>query len=224
MRHLITALGITLLSSTLVLACSRQEEPAKAQKPATTPQAAPAKQEAAKHAPLAPEHGKEGAPKLQIYDEPGMAIRTEYPGTMEVVGTGSGEGSGFIFSFKPQENALDKAKVHIFLPRGAGTAAAQEPFVTGPQGLITNNGWEKEGDTTNKTEFPYGWVRKIISFSDPRNKGMMGKILLGEASGQAVQVILYYPSDMDKEYRANADIILGRLHFKSDKLPLGKPH
>jgi hypothetical protein len=151
-----------------------------------------------------------------------MPIRTEYPGTMEAVGTGSGEGVGFIFSFKPQGNALDQAKVHIFLPRGASTAVAQEPFVTGPQGLLANNGWEKDGDTTNVAEFPYGWVRKIISFSDPRNNGMVGKILLGDAGGQAVQVILYYPNDMEKEYRANTEVILGKLHFKSDKLPLGK--
>jgi len=196
----------------MVLACGKQEEPTKVQKPA------------AKQAPLAQKPGPKETAKLQIYDEPGMPIRTEYPGTMEVQGTGSGEGSGFIFSFKPQGNALDKAKVHIFLPRGAATATAQEPFVTGPRGLISNNGWKNEGDTTNKSEFPYGWVRKIISFSDPKNNGMVGKIFLGEASGQAVQVILYYPSDMDKEYRANANIILGKLHFKSDKLPLGKSH
>jgi len=87
---------------------------------------------------------------------------------------------------------------------------------------LAKNGWNKERVTTNTTEFPYEGVRIIISFSDPRNKGMVGKILLGEAGGQAVQVILYYPSDLDKEYRANADIILGRLHFKRDKLPLGK--
>jgi hypothetical protein len=51
---------------------------------------------------------------------------------------------------------------------------------------------------------------------------MVGKILLGEASGQAVQVILYYPSDMGDEFLTNANLILGKLYFKSDELPLGK--
>jgi hypothetical protein len=167
-------------------------------------------------------HGQGGTPKLLVYDEPGMAIRTEYPDTMVAHGMGSGDGSGFIFTFKPQGNALDKAKVHIFLPRGAATAATQEPFVTGPRGLLENNGWKKEGETTDIGGFPSAWVRKVISFADPKNKGIVGKILLGEASGQAVQVILYYPDDMDKEFLTNADLILGKLSFKSDKLPIGK--
>ena len=53
---------------------------------------------------------------------------------------------------------------------------------------------------------------------------MKGEILLGEASGQAVQVILYYPNDRDKEFLADAHLILKNLHFKSDDLPLKKPH
>lgn len=222
MRHLISILGLTLLSLTTVLACGKQEEPAKAQKPTAKPQVAPAKQEAAKQKPPAKEHAQKGTAKLQIYDEPNMAIRAEYPDTMEVEGMGSGEGSGFIFRFKPLGNPLDKAKVHIFLPRGAATAADQEPFVTGPKGLLENNGWKKEGETKDTGKFPSDWVRKIISFADPNNKGMIGKILLGEASGQAVQVILYYPADRGDEFLTNANLILGKLHFKGDKLPLKK--
>jgi hypothetical protein len=172
--------------------------------------------------PPAPEQGKAGTAPLQIYDEPGMAIRTEYPGTMMAVGTGSGEGSAFIFTFKPRGNALDQAKVHIFLPRGAGTAAAQEPFVTGPRGLLATNGWQKESENTDTGRFSYGWVKKVISFADPGNIGMGGKILLGDTHGQAIEVILYYPADRAAEFLANADIILGKLQFKSDKLPLGK--
>jgi hypothetical protein len=222
-RQFISLLGITVLLVILVLGCGKTEEPAKAQKPASKTQAAPSKPEAAKQEPLPQEHAKEGTAKLQIYDEPGMAIRTEYPDTMQVEATGSGEGSGFIFTFKPRGNALDQAKVHIFLPRGAATAAAQELFVTAPKGLLENNGWKKAGESTDIGGFPSAWVRKVISFSDPNNKEMVGKILLGEASGQAVQVILYYPGSMDKEFLANSELILGKLSFKSDKLPIGKP-
>jgi len=168
------------------------------------------------------EQAQGGTAKLLVYDEPGMAIRTEYPDTMEAQGTASGEGSGFIFTFKPRGNALDRAKVHIFLPRGAATAAAQELFVTGPKGLFANNGWKKEGETTDAGTFPYGWVKKVISFTDPGNKGMVGKILLGETRGQAVEVILYYPADMSAEFLTDANLILGHLRFKSDKLPLKK--
>ena len=224
MKYSLLLVGLALFSVTLVLGCGKQEEPAKAQKPAAQKQAAPAKQEATKQKPPAKEHGQKETAKLQIYDEPGMAIRTEYPETMVVEGMGSGEGSGFFFRFKPQGNALDQAEVHIFLPRGAATAADLERFVTGPNGLLENNGWKKEGETTDTGKFPSEWVRKVISIADPKNKDMVGKILLGEASGQAVQVILYYPADRGDEFLTNAHLILGKLQFKSDKLPLKKSH
>jgi len=73
---------------------------------------------------------------------------------------------GVFFTFKPQGNALDSAQVHIFLPDGAATAADQEPFVTGPNGLMQSNGWltnriQRQGSA----DFPYPWVETVISFS-----------------------------------------------------------
>jgi hypothetical protein len=159
---------------------------------------------------------------LQTYDEPNMAIRTKYPDTMKVEGTGSSEGSGFFFKYKPHGKALDKAEVHIFLPRGAVTAASQEPFVTGKSGLLENNGWKKAGETGASEDFPYGWVKKVMSFSDPKNEGMIGNIVLGETGGQAVQVVVYYPGAHGRDFLADARVILKNLHFKSDKLPIGK--
>ncbi|MEJ2068938.1 MAG: hypothetical protein P8X65_08340 [Syntrophobacterales bacterium] len=220
MRRVILILGITLFSLNLVLACGKPEDTAKATKAAAKPRAVPAKKEAAKPKPLAKEPGQKETAKLQIYDEPGMPIRTQYPDNMQVQGTSSSEGCGFNFTFKPQGNALDQAEVHIYLPRGAATAAAQEPFVTGPNGLLANNGWKKEGEATATAKFPYGWVKKIISFSDPGNQDMAGKILLGETQGQAVQVTLYYPNELANDFLTDANLILGKLHFKKDKLPL----
>ena len=222
MRHFISLLGLTIFAVILVFGCGKVEEPAKASKPAAKPQAAPVKQEAAKPETPTREQARQETAKLQRYDEPGMPISTDYPDTMTVQGTGSGEGTGFNFRFKPQGTSLDKAEVHIFLPRGAATAAAQEPFVTGPRGLLHNNGWKKEGESTDAGTFPSAWVRKIISFADPGNQGMVGKILLGEAGGQAVQVILYYPGDRTEEFFAHANPILKKLHFKADQLPLKK--
>jgi len=87
---------------------------------------------------------------------------------------------------------------------------------------LENNGWQKESESTDAGKFPYGWVKKVISFTDPGNKGMVGEILLGEDSHQAVEVILYYPADMRGEFLTNANLILGHLQFKSDKLHPGK--
>jgi len=212
--------SLALLSLTLVLACGKPEEPAKAEKPAAKAEAPAAEKEAAKPEPPAQEQGQKETAKLQVYDEPGMPIKAEYPDTMVMQGGCSGEGCGFNFTFKPQGNALDEAEIHIFLPAGAASAAAQEPFVTGPNGLLQNNGWKKESETKVAGKFPYDWIKKVIGFSDPRNKGMVGKILLGETNGQAVQVMLFYPGNLETEFLANANLILGKLHFKGDKLPL----
>ena len=51
---------------------------------------------------------------------------------------------------------------------------------------------------------------------------MAGKILLGETQGQAVQVTLYYPNALANDFLTNANLILGKLHFKGDQLPLKK--
>lgn len=222
MRRSILFLGIALLSLILILACGKPEEPAKAQKPADKPKAAPAPKEVAKPEPLGQDQNQKETAKLQTYDEPGMPIRAEYPDTMTLEGGCSGEGCGFNFRFNPQGSALDKAQVHIFLPAGAASAAAQESFVTGPNGLLANNGWKKEDEITDTGKFPYEWVKKVISFSDPGNKEMVGKILLGETHGQAVQVTLYYPADMAAEFLTQANLILENLQFKDDKLPLKK--
>jgi hypothetical protein len=194
-----------LLALTLVIGCGPQE-PAKGQK----------------SPPPATEPGKKESTNNRIYDEAAMPIRTQYPGSMSAAASCSGEGCGFNFKFK--DGVMDQAEVHIFLPRGAATAAAQEPFVTGARGLLETNGWKNEGESKETGNFPYGWVRKVIDFSDLRNKDMVGKILLGEADGQAVEVILYYPGERGREFLANAGVILENLHFKSDKLPLGKAH
>lgn len=162
------------------------------------------------------------AANLLTYDDANMAIKTLYPDAMKVEAAGSSEGSGFFFTYKPHGKALDQAKVHIFLPKGVATAAAQEPFVTGRNGLLESNGWKKEGETGATGDFPYGWIKKVMSFSDPKHAGMFGNILLGEAHGQAVQVVLYYPRAQGRDFLADAGVILKNLHFKEDKLPLGK--
>ncbi len=213
----------------MIFACGRLEEPTKAQKPQAIPKAALAKQETPKQEPLAKEHAKKESAQAedkhhQLHDETDMPMRAQYPNNMKVEGGCSGEGCGFTFSFKPQGNALDKSKAHIFLPRGAATAVEQERFVTGTRGLLESNGWKKEGETIDTGKFPFEGIRKVITFADFKNKGMVGTILLGETSGQAVQVILYYPVAMGKEFFHNANYILSKLHFKSDKLSLRRSH
>ena len=156
---------------------------------------------------------------LQIYDEPNIPIKTRYPATMKVFGSGSGEGVGVSFTLKPQGNALDDAEISFFFPKGSATAADFERFVTGDNGLIENNNWHLDSQTTDTSEFPYYWVKKIINFST--DKEQSGRILIGETDGQAVQVILLYPAEMSEAYWPSARTILENLEFKSELLPIG---
>ncbi len=208
-KGVIFIIGLALLALSLTGGCAKHEEPAKAQKSKL----------------LTKEQSKKEAGKTEkcnrMYDEPDNEIKTQYPDTMTAVGSCSEEGCGFTFEFR--EGVMDKAEVHIFLPRGVATAAAHERFVTGARGFLETNGWKKISEAQDTSMFPYSWIRKVIDFTDPRNKGMVGKILLGETCGQAVQVTLYYPSNRGEEFLANARVILENLDFKSDKLPIEKP-
>ena len=162
---------------------------------------------------------------LLIYDETanGIPIIAQYPDTMRVVGSGSGEGVGVFFAFEPQGNPLDDAEVHVFLPSGAVSAADLEPFVTGPNGLMASNRWIQEGIEKGGSErFPYGWVEKAIDFGT--DMGQSGHILLGQAHGQAVQVTLLYPAEMGDAYWPAATFILQSLQFDGDLLPIRASH
>jgi len=157
---------------------------------------------------------------LQTYD--GAAynypINAQYPDTMQAEGGCSGEGCGFTFTFAPQGNAMDDAEVHIFLPAGTATAAEQEPFVTGPNGLIENAGWTVDSTQDESEQFPYPWVETVINFSTDQEE--TGHILLGETNGQAVQVLLKYPAEMADTYWADAKTVLDTLEFNADFLPI----
>jgi hypothetical protein len=152
---------------------------------------------------------------LKSYDEPTMAIITKYPNTMTIEATCSGEGCGYFFKFKPQNTALDKSEVHLFLPAGARTAADAE---IGLDSLMQGNDWKKVETTTPASEFNYPWVKKIIPFSAGR--GMTGYILIGEIYSQGVRAMLLYPAELYETFMPAAKKVLDNLQFKPDKLPI----
>ena len=199
MKHSLTHLGIAFsLTSGLLLGCGFQNP----QVSTTT----------------SPSPGILAQANVVTYDDPVMAIATKYPSNMTVDANGSGEGCGYFFKFKPQNNALDQAEVHLFLERGATTAGEVEKYVTNPNGLLSSNGWMMTKGATPPQELMYPWVKQIITFSTDRE--MMGYILIGETNGQGLRVTLLYPAEMSNSYWPAAKIILENLEFKADKLPL----
>jgi hypothetical protein len=159
---------------------------------------------------------------LQTYNETtaGIPVIAQYPADiMDVMGSGSGEGVGVFFTFKPQGTHLDEAEVHVFLPAGATTAAEQEPFVTGPGGLAESNGWMIDSvNAEGAPDFSYPWVEMVIHFSTDYEES--GYILLGQVDGQAVQVTLFYPAEMPDAYWPAARTVLDSLEFDENLLPI----
>jgi hypothetical protein len=156
----------------------------------------------------------------KIYNGPeyNFPIKTQYPNTMQVEGGCGGEGCGFSFTFLPQDNDLDNAEVHIFIPRGTKTAAEQAVFITGANGLIENNGWAIAELGQPPQQLSADWVKQVINFRTEENE--TGQIILGEVDGQAVQIMVIYPTPMADQFWSGAAMVLQNLTFEMELLPL----
>ena len=158
---------------------------------------------------------------LLTYDGPAqnIPVTAQYPDTMEVMGTGSGEGVGVFFTFKPQGNALDDAEVHVFLPANTSDTGDLMEFITGPNGLIESNGWSLDNTRAdNVSDFPYSWVEMVFDISTDMEQS--GHIVIGQSNGQAIQVTVLYPAEMADAYWSNARTVLDTLEFDPDLLPV----
>lgn len=158
---------------------------------------------------------------LMTYEGPaeGIPVTAQYPDTMAVMGTGSGEGVGVFFTFEPQGNALDDAEVSIFLPANTADTGALMEFITGPNGLIANNGWSLDNSRAdNVADFPYPWVEMVFDISTDFEQS--GHIVIGQSNGQAVQVVVLYPAEMSDAFWPSARTVLDSLEFEADLLPV----
>jgi len=154
---------------------------------------------------------------LLVYDqtERGIPFTARYPESMQVSATGSGEGIGAFFTFRPRGDALDSARVHIFLPAGTVTAAEQESFVTGANGLMASNGWTQVArQPASSSRFRQKWVQVVIDFK--AEQGVSGHILLGDAEGHAIQVTLLYPESLSETYWLAVRPILDTFAIKTE--------
>lgn len=211
MKLKLSFMSWSLVLGTLVLAttaCANQTSPP------TQPQAAAP--------PAAESPPSQTAPaSLQTYDETAqdIPVKAQYPNTMTVESMGSGEGLGVFFTFKPQGNAMDEAKVHVFLPANMASTDGLMPIITGPNGLIKSNGWTLNGSRADGVEeFSYPWFEMVFDVSTDQEQS--GHILIGQTDGQAVQVTLLYPAEMADAYWPAAKTILDSLEFEPSLLPV----
>jgi len=155
---------------------------------------------------------------LLPYDDPKMAIATQYPREMRVDATCDRESCRYLFSFLPKSNTFDRASLQLILPLGTHNTEDAERFVTSATGLIANNGWRLVKPSNLPLGLVYPWLKKIVPFMT--REGMQGQILLGETNNQGIVTILIYPGNKVNFFLPEAKIILDRLEFKADKLPL----
>jgi hypothetical protein len=156
--------------------------------------------------------------KLLIYDDPKMAIATQYPSDMRVDATCDRESCRYLFIFLPKSNTFDQSSLQLLLPLGVHNTDDAERFVTSTKGLIANNGWRLVKPSNLPLGLIYPWLKKIVPFMT--REGMQGQILLGETNNQGIVTILIYPGNKVNFFLPEAKIILDRLEFKADKLPL----
>jgi hypothetical protein len=159
--------------------------------------------------------------RLLTYDGPAenIPVTAQYPDTMEVMAAGSGEGVGVFFTFQPQGNALDDAEVSVFLPANSSDTGDLMNFITGPNGLIASNGWTLEGSRADTAaEFPYPWFEMVFDISTDMEQS--GHVLIGQAAGQPIQVIVLYPAERSDAFWPAANTVLDSLAFDADLLPI----
>jgi len=198
-RLLLTAASATLLMFASTACVSPETEP-ETSNPASSPS---------------------GQMDLMTYEGPaeGIPVTAQYPDTMAVMGTGSGEGVGVFFTFEPQGNALDDAEVSVFLPANTSDTGDLMDFITGPNGLIENNGWSLDNSRAdNVADFPYRWVEMVFDINTDFEQS--GHIVIGQSNGQAVQVVVLYPAEMANSFWPSARTVLDSLEFEADLLPV----
>jgi len=153
-------------------------------------------------------------PTLLAFDGPAQNIPViaRYSEALEVSAMGSGEGAGVHFSFRPPNDGLADAELHVFLPRGAATAEELLPFVTGPGGLMASNEWtERQRTPAGSGRFTQDWARTVIDFT--ATNGHSGHVVLGQSGGQALQVTLLYPDARMDTYWSVMSPVLDSLAF-----------
>lgn len=223
-KHLpFAGLAIANLLLSTSIACTSQSSDSEdaASTESNTEQPAPEAPDSATETSENSEASSEPQPNILTYNgsETNVPVSAQYPDTMEVTSSGSGEGVGVFFTFKPQGNALDDAQVHALLPSSAPSTDQLMPMITGPNGLIESNGWILDGSRADTaSEFPYPWFEMVFDISTDFEQS--GHILIGQTDGQAVQVTLLYPSEMADAYWPAAETVLDSLEFDTSLLPI----
>lgn len=151
----------------------------------------------------------EGEPQtmeMQLYQHPTVPLVIYYPATMTVDQDCDPVGCGVSFT-----DEATGAGVIVLFPAGATQAAEVAPYITGPEGLMAENGWLETGSYDDQLEFP--WARQLVTFAPP-DREAMGLVYLGEASGQGFAAIAVFPPEAGDGFMPQVNAMFGEVRVK----------
>jgi hypothetical protein len=151
----------------------------------------------------------EGEPQtmdMQLYQHSTVPLVTYYPATMTVEQACDIDGCGVSFT-----DEATGAGVIVLFPAGATQAVEVAPYVTGPEGVMAENGWVVTGSYDGQLEFP--WARQLVTFQPP-DRETMGLVYLGEASGHGFAAIAVFPPEAGDGFMPQVNAMFGEVRVK----------
>ena len=151
----------------------------------------------------------EGEPQtieMQLYQHPAVPLVTYYPATMTVDQDCDTAGCGVSFT-----DETTGAGVIVLFPAGVTQAAAVAPYVTGPEGLMAENGWMVTGSYADQLEFP--WARQLVTF-EPPDQEAIGLVYLGEASDRGFAAIAVFPPEAGDGFMPQVNAMFGEVRVR----------
>ena len=125
----------------------------------------------------------------------------------------SHEGCGYSFTFNQQNNSLDTAKIHIFIPSGVNSVEDFESFA-GNYSLLDDPNLEMiDRETISEVVEKFDWIEKVTTYNND-SKTIYYR-LLGEKSNQAIEVVLSYPEGVSNNYFDSIEPILENIEINN---------
>ncbi len=156
--------------------------------------------------------------RLTEFNEPNYGVLTYFPERDFLPQTSaSGEGMAVNFSsnFGGQKN--EKAHVNIFFPVGNPGIDQLRDMTIGPRGIFAANKWRLI-KSDKKTKLLYQWAHEQYVFQHKNGDNYTsGSVIIGEASGRRMQVVLKYPVDYAEGFMPRAHILLKHLKISALK-------
>ncbi len=151
----------------------------------------------------------EGEPQavvMQLYQYPEVPLVTYYPSTLTVDQACSADGCAVSFT-----NPVTEASIVFMFPAGAEQATDLVPYITGPEGLVTQNEWVVTGTYTDQLNFP--WAQQLVTFQTPE-LAAVGLVYLGAVNNQGFAVMALFPPDAGDGFMPEANAIFSEIQVQ----------